>query len=151
MADGERVVDAYLKRVRDVLLTNRAGAESIDATLSALREQIDDAIADGAAPEAVIDSMDQPSAFADPPSTPPGEGRLGLAGLIIGTLCFAIGFIVIPAASPALRGTLGNPLILLSVFLLLSLGLVSRQTRAGRAAIGLGFAIAVLIAVTASW
>jgi len=151
MAENERVVDAYLKRVRDVLLADKAGAESIDATLSALREQIDDAVAGGAAPEAVIESMDRPSAFADAASPRLREGRLGLVGLISGTLCFAIGFILIPAAFPGLRGAIGNPLILLSVFLLLSLGLVSRDTHAGRAAIGLGLAIAVLIAVTLIW
>lgn len=151
MADGKRVVDAYLKRVRDVLLANGGGAESIDATLCALREQIDDVVAGGAAPEAVIEAMDRPSAFADDDSPRLREGRPGLVGLIIGTLCFAIGFILIPAAFPGLRGAVGNPLILLSVFLLLSLGLVSRDTRAGRAAIGLGLAIAVLIVVTLIW
>lgn len=151
MADDVRVVDAYLKRVRDVLLANGAGADSIDATLSALREQIEDAVAGGAAPVDVIEAMDPPSAFADPPSKPPRESRLGLAGLMVGTLCFAMGFIVIPAAFPGLRSVVGNPLILLSVFLLLSLGVVSHHTRAGRAAIGLGLTIAVLIAVTAIW
>ena len=145
--DEHPIVARYLQKVEVALKNSDATAQERTQTIAMLREQIEEAMTMNTPPDRVIAAMDPPSAYA----ASYGHGEepvfaLGKIGLLAGLVLAVIGLLLIPALVPSLRQTLGNPLVLLSAIVSLTLGYADRSSRHGRLSFLFGCMVSTFIA-----
>lgn len=146
----DKTTERYLAGVRQSLTAAGEPATRIASIEQGLREQIEDAVASGEDVGAVVARLDPPDSFVETDIASRGRQQdyFGLAGFIAGLVCFVGGFLLIPNVAPGLLDSLAKPLIVVGAILSISLGIVGRRSKSGVAAMLLGGAVILLIAVT---
>ncbi len=151
-ADDQRIAE-FLAAVEGDMRRSGAADAEVAAVSAALAEQIEDALGeagDGASVEAVLRSIDPPTAFsgAPPPATDRDKGRLGIASLAVAIAVAAISFGVLPFAGED-GGAAGPPLFLFGEAAAAILGFFSRTTATGRAGLCVSALMLALFAAAA--
>jgi len=141
------IVARYLQKVEAALKTSDATAQERTQTIAMLREQIEEALAVNTPPDRVIAAMDPPSAYTNSAGhNEAPASALGRVGLFAGLLLAVTGLLVIPALAPHMRLALGNPLVLASALVSLTMGYADRADLYGRLSLLFGLMVSAFIA-----